>query len=79
MKKSPETKVLVLTQHDNKEYVLSAIKAGAAGVSIGRNVFQNREPALMTKALVEIVHNGTTPARALSILGGKSERVLART
>jgi len=30
-KKSPEVKVLVLTQHDNKEYILSAIKAGAAG------------------------------------------------
>ncbi|MFH1032142.1 MAG: response regulator transcription factor [Chloroflexota bacterium] len=31
VKKSPKTKVLILTQHDNKEYVLSAIKAGAAG------------------------------------------------
>jgi DNA-binding NarL/FixJ family response regulator len=31
IKKNPQTKVLVLTQHDNKEYVLSAIKAGAAG------------------------------------------------
>ncbi len=31
MKKSPKTKVLVLTQHDNREYVLSAIKAGATG------------------------------------------------
>ena len=30
-KKNPKTKVLVLTQHDNKEYILSAIKAGAAG------------------------------------------------
>ncbi len=30
-KKHPKVKVLVLTQHDNKEYVLSAIKAGAAG------------------------------------------------
>jgi len=30
-KKNPRTKVLVLTQHDNKEYVLSVIKAGAAG------------------------------------------------
>jgi len=30
-KKSPKTKVLVLTQHDNREYVLSVIKAGAAG------------------------------------------------
>ncbi len=31
VKKKPSIKVLVLTQHDNREYVLSAIKAGAAG------------------------------------------------
>ncbi len=30
-KKNPRTKVLILTQHDNKEYILSAIKAGASG------------------------------------------------
>ncbi len=30
-KKTPRAKVLVLTQHDNREYVLSTIKAGAAG------------------------------------------------
>lgn len=30
-KKNPGVKVLVLTQHDNREYILSAIKAGAAG------------------------------------------------
>lgn len=30
-KKNPKAKVLVLTQHDNKEYILSAIKAGASG------------------------------------------------
>ena len=29
-KENPEMKVLILTQHDNREYVLSAIKAGAA-------------------------------------------------
>ncbi len=27
----PDTKMLVLTQYDNREYILSAIKAGAAG------------------------------------------------
>lgn len=59
--------------------VSDSIKAGAAGVSIGRNVFQHRDPDLMTKALVEIVHNAATPAQAQAILGGKSERVLART
>ncbi len=30
-KKHPKVKVLILTQHDNTEYILSAIKAGAAG------------------------------------------------
>jgi len=30
-KKHPKMKVLVLTQHDNKEYILSVIKAGASG------------------------------------------------
>src|SRR3989304_1849564 len=31
VKVNARVKVLVLTQHDNKEYILSAIKAGAAG------------------------------------------------
>ncbi len=30
-KQNPKAKVLVLTQYDNKEYILSAIKAGSAG------------------------------------------------
>ncbi len=30
-KKHPAVKVLVLTQYDNREYIISAIKAGAAG------------------------------------------------
>jgi len=30
-KKNPKMKVLVLTQHDNKEYILSVVKAGASG------------------------------------------------
>jgi len=30
-KRNPRIKVLVLTQHDNKEYIFSTIKAGAAG------------------------------------------------
>lgn len=30
-KKTPKVKVLILSQHDNREYILSAIKAGANG------------------------------------------------
>lgn len=32
----PETKVLVLTQHENREYVLPALKVGAAGYVLKR-------------------------------------------
>ena len=56
---------------DTIKMVSESIEAGAAGVSIGRNVFQHRDPALMTKALAGIVHNQTNPAQALSILGEK--------
>jgi two-component system response regulator NreC len=31
LKQNPRAKVLILTQHDDKEYVLSSIKAGSAG------------------------------------------------
>jgi DNA-binding NarL/FixJ family response regulator len=31
LKQNPKAKILILTQHDDKEYVLSAIKAGCAG------------------------------------------------
>ncbi|MBU2534921.1 MAG: response regulator transcription factor [Chloroflexota bacterium] len=30
-KRNPKVKVIILTQHDNKEYILSTIKVGAAG------------------------------------------------
>jgi fructose-bisphosphate aldolase / 2-amino-3,7-dideoxy-D-threo-hept-6-ulosonate synthase len=60
------------------QLVSDSIQAGAAGVSIGRNVFQHHSPTLMTRALVDIVHNGSSPTQALSILGERSERILAR-
>ncbi len=49
-----------------------ALKAGAAGVSIGRNVFQHDKPALMVKALLAIVHKNVGVEQALKILGEKS-------
>lgn len=64
---------------DVLQMVSEAMKAGAAGVSIGRNVFQHQDPAKMTKALVSIVHNNSTPEEALVELGDDREGVLART
>jgi len=38
------------------EMVKGAMAAGAAGVSIGRNVFQHKDPEKIVKALSAIVH-----------------------
>ena len=46
-----------------------ALKAGASGLSIGRNVFQHENPTLMVKALSAIVHEGVSVEQALKILG----------
>lgn len=48
-----------------------AIKAGAAGLSIGRNVFQCDNPTLIAKALSAIVHEGADVEQALKVLGEK--------
>ncbi len=48
-----------------------ALEAGAAGLSIGRNVFQHENPTQMVKALSSIVHNGVSVQEALKILGEK--------
>ncbi len=42
------------------EMVHGAIDAGARGVSIGRNVFQHKDPTAMTRAIARIVFDGAT-------------------
>jgi fructose-bisphosphate aldolase/2-amino-3,7-dideoxy-D-threo-hept-6-ulosonate synthase len=59
--------------------VYESVQAGAAGVSIGRNIFQHQDPSIMTRAIVEIVHNHANPGSVLSTPGEKSETILART
>lgn len=49
-----------------------ALAAGAAGLSIGRNVFQHENPALIVKALSVIVHKNASVEAALKILGEKA-------
>ncbi len=49
--------------------VQQAVQAGAAGVAIGRNVWQHPNPAGMCRALVALVHGGASVSQAL---GNKS-------
>ena len=50
------------------EMVSSAMRAGARGVSIGRNVFQHKNPEKMVRALAAIVHQGESADKALELL-----------
>jgi fructose-bisphosphate aldolase/2-amino-3,7-dideoxy-D-threo-hept-6-ulosonate synthase len=49
-----------------------ALQAGAAGLSIGRNVFQAENPTAITKALSAIVHDNVTLEQATKIMGVKA-------
>ena len=44
------------------EMVEDAIDCGAAGVALGRNIWQNSDPVSMTAALVDIIQHGKTVA-----------------
>jgi class I fructose-bisphosphate aldolase len=41
---------------------------GASGIVYGRNIIQHPHPDRMTRALMAVVHDGATPAAALSLL-----------
>jgi class I fructose-bisphosphate aldolase len=40
----------------------SAIRAGASGVAIGRNVWKHPDPERVVRALADLVHNGKSAA-----------------
>ncbi len=60
------------TSEEVLQTTFDALKAGAAGLSIGRNVFQHENPTQMVKALSAIVHKGSSVEQALKILGEKT-------
>jgi putative autoinducer-2 (AI-2) aldolase len=58
-KKLPELEALQLCYN--------AINDGAAGVDMGRNVFQSEHPAAMIQAVHAVVHQGITPAQGFEM------------
>jgi DhnA family fructose-bisphosphate aldolase class Ia len=50
------------------ELTYGAIAAGAAGVAIGRNIWQSANPSGMVRALGAIIHNGASVDNAASLL-----------
>src|SRR5512132_1245641 len=56
-KKVPELEALTTARR--------AIDAGAAGVDMGRNIFQSQAPSAMIQAVGGVVHDGLTPKEAM--------------
>jgi predicted phospho-2-dehydro-3-deoxyheptonate aldolase len=52
-------------EKDILEMVKGAMAAGGGGVSIGRNVFQHKDPTKIVHAISKIVHNGSTVEEGL--------------
>jgi fructose-bisphosphate aldolase/2-amino-3,7-dideoxy-D-threo-hept-6-ulosonate synthase len=56
------------TTKDVLEMVRDAVEAGAAGTSIGRNVFQAEDPTKMVRAMAALVHGGEGVDEAMKLL-----------
>lgn len=56
------------SDRDILDMVKGSIEAGGSGVSIGRNVFQHRNPQKMVEAMAAIIHRGQGLDEALEIL-----------
>jgi len=56
------------SDRDILEMVRGAMDAGSAGVSIGRNVFQHKDPTRMVRAMASIIFDDSTVDKALEIL-----------
>lgn len=56
------------TERDILQILWESIQAGGAGASIGRNVFQAKDPTKMVRAMAKIVHEGYEVDEAMKVL-----------
>ena len=65
-----------LPELDAIEMAYRAVHEGAAGVDMGRNIFQSESPAAMIQAVTQIVHEGTKPTEAYELFRELSHRAV---
>jgi 3-hydroxy-5-phosphonooxypentane-2,4-dione thiolase len=58
-----------LPERDALEMAHRAIQEGAAGVDMGRNIFQSHAPAAMLAAVAKVVHEDARPDEAFELFG----------
>ncbi|MDY6780199.1 MAG: fructose-bisphosphate aldolase, partial [Halobacteria archaeon] len=59
------------TKREVLDDIRDAMDAGARGVAMGRNIFQQDDVEGMTKAVSRIVHDGKSVDKAMEELGAK--------
>ena len=57
------------TDRETIEMVRGAMSAGAAGVSMGRSIFQHEDPEAITTAVAAVIHDNATADVALETAG----------
>jgi fructose-bisphosphate aldolase/2-amino-3,7-dideoxy-D-threo-hept-6-ulosonate synthase len=57
------------TDRQTIEMVRGAMDAGAAGVSMGRSIFQHNDPEAITRAVAGVIHEDRSAAEALRAAG----------
>lgn len=60
-----------LPEREALELALKATSKGAAGVDMGRNIFQSSNPVRMIKAIRAIIHDGASVDQAFAIFNSK--------
>lgn len=60
-----------IPERDALQMTANAIKEGASGVDMGRNIFQSENPVAMMKAIRAIVHKGASVDEAFEIYSKK--------
>jgi 3-hydroxy-5-phosphonooxypentane-2,4-dione thiolase len=56
-----------LPEREALEMAYRAVQEGAAGVDMGRNIFQSHAPAAMIQAVAKVVHEDAGPAEAFEL------------
>ncbi|MDP7317433.1 MAG: 3-hydroxy-5-phosphonooxypentane-2,4-dione thiolase LsrF, partial [SAR324 cluster bacterium] len=56
-----------LPELDALKMAYNAIQQGAAGVDMGRNIFQSEAPVAMIQAVRGVVHENETPEKAFEL------------
>ena len=64
-----------IPEADALTMAFNAIQEGAAGVDMGRNIFQSEAPVAMIEAVRKIVHDGETPEHAYEFFRDRTEEL----